>query len=599
MTETSGLVVPAGRRRLGFAAAGVLLGAADTYVVVIALPAIMASVGIDLSHLQEATPIVSGFLLGYVAALPLLGRLSDLFGRIPVLVSCLLLFAAGSLVTASADTLAGVVVGRTVQGAGGGGLVPVTLALVADLWPAGRRGVPLGVVGAVQEVGSVVGPLYGAVITTVSTWRAIFYVNMPLAAIIAAGVRGRRAAPREARRDGRAADVPGVVLAGSCAAATILAVAAPPALADNGTIGAGFAPVVAGVPVTAPVALAAMLIGVLLVLRELTVPPGVRPLLPLRGVPAGLARVDWLGALLVAALLGAVVVAFASADPSAGVLGPAGAYLLIAAALLGVAFAVHERRTPSPLIDLGALRSRAAAGSLLSSVMVGAALMAALVDIPVFARATVDTDSQVAAALVLGRLLVAVPVGAVVGGILADRLGYRAVAGAGLVITAVSFAAMTAWSATTLADGFAGTGWLHPSDPVLVLCGLGFGLSIVPVTASILGAVPAHLHGVAASLTVAARLVGMLAGLSVLTDLGLRRFYSVQAMLPHPSALCPATPLNCPAYNTLVTGAVVDELHVIFVGAAVCSALGAALAVALLQRTAGAASSPAPLLAAL
>jgi MFS family permease len=599
VTDTPGPVPPGGRRRLGFAAAGVLLGAADTYVVVVALPAIMASVGIDLAHLQEATPIVSGFLLGYVAALPLLGRLSDLFGRAPVLFACLLLFGAGSLITASADTLAGVVVGRTLQGAGGGGLVPVTLALVADLWPAHRRGLPLGVVGAVQEVGSVVGPLYGAAITTVSTWRAIFYVNMPLAAVIACGVRSRRRRRTAPGGDPRAADRPGIALAGLCAAATVLAVASPPALADSVILGSTFAPLVDGVPVTAPVALAAIVVALLLLARELTVPDGVRPLLPLRRLPAAAARVDWLGALLVAMLLGAVVIAFASADPSAGVVGPGGPILLAAAVLLAVAFAAHELHTGSPLVDLRALRDRAAAGSMLSSVAVGAALMAALVDVPVFARATVDPDSQLAAALVLGRLLVAVPVGAVVGGVLADRLGYRAVAGTGLLLTAVSFALMTGWTATTLADGFAGTGWLHPSDPVLVACGLGFGLSIVPITAAILGVVPVRLHGVAASLTVAARLVGMLAGLSVLTAIGLRRFYSVQAMFPHPSSLCPSTPLSCPAYNALVTGAVVDELHVIFAGAAVCAGVAALLAMALLYRPAGPPTSRAARLATL
>ena len=58
------------RLRLGFASAGVLLGAADTYVVVVALPAIMTSVGVDLAHLEQATPIISGFLVGYVAVLP-------------------------------------------------------------------------------------------------------------------------------------------------------------------------------------------------------------------------------------------------------------------------------------------------------------------------------------------------------------------------------------------------------------------------------------------------------------------------------------------------------------------------------------------------
>src|SRR6195952_4686817 len=78
----------------------VLLTAADTYVVVLALPDILSGVGIGLDQLQRATPIIGGFLLGYTATLPLLGRLADLRGRVPVLLGCLLVFALGSLLTA-------------------------------------------------------------------------------------------------------------------------------------------------------------------------------------------------------------------------------------------------------------------------------------------------------------------------------------------------------------------------------------------------------------------------------------------------------------------------------------------------------------------
>jgi MFS family permease len=252
--------------------------------------------------------------------------------------------------------------------------------------------------------------------------------------------------------------------------------------------------------------------------------------------------------------------------------------------VLAALFVMRELRVAEPLVDLRALRDRAAVGSLAANFAVGAALMAALVDIPVFARATVDADSQLAAALVLARLLVAVPIGAVLGGSLVGRFGYRAVAGAGMLLAAVMFTVMAGWTATALADPLAGLGWLHPSDLVLVGCGLGFGLSIVPVTAAILGAVPQRLHGIAASLTVTARMVGMLTGLSLLTAIGLRRFYSVQSMLPHPISLCPNTPLNCPAYDSLVKGAILDELHVVFLGAAACAALAATVAMSLLRR---------------
>ena len=147
------------RLLLSLTAVAVAFAAADTYVVVLALPDMMAGVGLSIDQLQRAAPIVSGFLLGYVAMLPLIGRIADLRGRLPVVVASLVVFAVGSLVTAAAYDLPSMVTGRFLQGVGGGGLVPATLALVADLYPPARRGVPLGAVGAVQELGSVIGPL--------------------------------------------------------------------------------------------------------------------------------------------------------------------------------------------------------------------------------------------------------------------------------------------------------------------------------------------------------------------------------------------------------------------------------------------------------
>src|SRR3954464_7622002 len=184
----------AARLLLGAAAIAVAFAAADTYVVVLSLPDMMGSVGLSVDELQRAAPIVSGFLLGYVAMLPLIGRIADLRGRTPVLVAALVVFAFGSLVTAAAYDLGSLVAGRFLQGVGGGGLVPVTLALVADLYPAERRGVPLGVVGAVQELGSVLGPLYGAVVLAFGSWRDIFWITLAVGLVLAAAIvtLGRR-----------------------------------------------------------------------------------------------------------------------------------------------------------------------------------------------------------------------------------------------------------------------------------------------------------------------------------------------------------------------------------------------------------------------
>src|SRR6476661_8307852 len=207
----------------------VLVTAADTYVVVLALPDILTGIGVSLDEFQRATPIVGGFLLGYTATLPLLGRLADLRGRAPVLLGCLLLFALGSLLTATAAGLGPAVAGRGLQGIGAGGLVPATLALVADRWPPDRRSVPLGVVGAVPEAGAVLGPLAGAAVLALADWRAIFWINLLLGLGLAVGVL--------VSARGRGPDPVGILLAVLAAVALALALAAPATLVEDVTLG--------------------------------------------------------------------------------------------------------------------------------------------------------------------------------------------------------------------------------------------------------------------------------------------------------------------------------------------------------------------------
>jgi MFS family permease len=587
------------RRRwiLAIAAASVLVAAMDTYVIVLALPAIMANVGIGVDQLQAATPIISGFLLGYVVVMPLLGRLSDLYGRRPLLILCLAVFAGGSLVTASATDLGSVVAGRALQGLGGGGLVPVTLALVADLWPAERRSVPLGVIGAVQELGSVLGPLYGGLILTIAPWQTIFWLNIPIAAALALGlfaVSGRRerqsaASPAQQPHQQVAAsplhrrplDRISIALAGIALVAGCLSIAAPGLLRDNNTIGLAYT-ALDGLIWLTPIALVAAAAAVALILWEARGHGSTRELVAVRRLPAVAAAVDWPGAVLLGIALSTIIVSFSAEDPSTGAISPAALWLLPLGVVAIACFVVRERRARQPLVAASELRSPGAYGALLTNLAVGAALMAALLDIPVLARSTVDPNSQLGAALVLLRLLVGVPIGAIAGGWLSQRLGNRLVAAAGMAITAAAFLLMTRWSATTLGDPF-GPYWLHPSDPVLVACGLGFGLAIAPVNASMLASVVEQMHGLASALVVVARMIGMLVGISILTAVSLHIFYTTASTFPSPSALCPTSPLNCPTYERDVTAAIVSELRTVFLGAGLCAAVAAILAAVLLR----------------
>jgi len=522
--------------------------------------------------------------------LPLIGRVADLRGRLPVLVVSLLVFGFGSLVTAAAYDLPSLVVGRFLQGVGGGGLVPVTLALVADVYPAERRGVPLGVVGAVQELGSVLGPLYGAVVLVFGDWRDIFWINLAVALVLAAGITALRGddQPESKVRTPGLPDVPGLVLLALWLVALLLVMRQPAGLVTSVRWGGPFVPF--GDATSAwwsPVGLVAVGLGIAVVLWLVLAP---RPFFDVRDWWTVVRQADLRGALLLSVALGGVIIAFATADPQVQVFSPVGPWALGVAAVAGALFVVHQRRAAAPLVPRGSFTRRPAWGALLVSFFVGSALIAALVDIPIFARISIYGDSQIKAALVLVELLVALPVGALLGGYLTRLLPAGAIAAAGMACAAAGFTAMSRWGVDQLHH--------HTSSAVvLAVTGLGFGLALAPVNAALLACTDAAVHGVTSALLVVSRMVGMLVGISALTTIGLRRYYAVSAGFPSPKQVCGGEKTRCRAYTDLLEHAGVAQLHTIFLGAAVCAAVAGVLALVLFRGAATRATSSVALLA--
>lgn len=169
------------------------ISAVDLTVIASILPGMIGDLGVNSADFDRYIWIVNAYLIAYVVAIPIVGRMSDHIGRQRAFMACLVIFAVGSVITAQADTMTVAVIGRVIQGIGGGGLLPVTIALVGDVMPPSMRLAGVGLVSAVETLGWVLGPTWGAIVLAVvpaghDPWRWVFWINVPVALFALAAI---------------------------------------------------------------------------------------------------------------------------------------------------------------------------------------------------------------------------------------------------------------------------------------------------------------------------------------------------------------------------------------------------------------------------
>ncbi len=223
--------------------AGVFLAGLELMITAVALPTILNDLVIvnpdrpgqtAFSELRRASWIVNGYLLAYVVAMPLAGRLSDVWGARRLFLGALVVFIIGSLVAGRGQTLDEMIVGRVIQGIGGGVLVPVGTAAASHLFEGHDRPRALGVIGALTFLGMAAGPFAGAAIlggldidngltalgigrddglrnVLAPAWRWVFYLNVPIG-IAALLVAWAASSGWETPRRGGSVDVIGAVI---------------------------------------------------------------------------------------------------------------------------------------------------------------------------------------------------------------------------------------------------------------------------------------------------------------------------------------------------------------------------------------------------
>ena len=436
--------------------AGVFFAADDQTVVVTILPQIMSDLRIEITELHRAAWTVTGYLLGYVAIMPVMGGISDIIGRRTIYTWALVIFSLGSIGTAltgslnpllewqvlsdshvteslvkTTTTLEWVVITRIIQAIGAGALVPISIAMVADLFKDNERSLPLGLVGAAAESGAVIGPLWGGIITQFLSWQWVFWLNIPISILV-------------------------------------------------------------------------------IIMMRLTVPKTI-------GTNA---KIDYLGSILIVCGFCIVTVAFTEISRSMLTM------ILLSGLGIGLFFiyALYASKNSNSIIPITLFKNLGFIAANIVHLLYGAALIITLVTIPLMAN-TVLQGSPLDGGLMLGRLTIAIPIGAVVGSLICRTHDVRLVAIPGLLLCTISLIAMSTWNEAITNP------WMTIH---LIAGGLGFGLLITPITLTAINSASNNMKGSAAGIISSSRFAGMTLGIAGLSAWGAGKFSDLLAGIELP-----------------------------------------------------------------
>lgn len=174
--------------RRAVATAGVLGGTFLAAIEMTVVAAAMPTVAGQLGGLAWYSWVFSAYLLASTVSIPLWGKLSDLYGRRRFYLWCIGIFLLGSALSGAARSMPELILFRALQGFGAGGLMPLGMSIIADHYTLKERGRTQGLLSAVWGIASVVGPLAGGYITSLLSWRWVFYLNIPFGILAAVAV---------------------------------------------------------------------------------------------------------------------------------------------------------------------------------------------------------------------------------------------------------------------------------------------------------------------------------------------------------------------------------------------------------------------------